>query len=894
MFAFFAATPNPCHPWRVEKFCCALRRMISDLKIFEEPHHQALEFLSVRALASGDIATAFRLSDRRCRIKPTPEPHCYVLRADAQFRMGDKRTALRDIARVIEIDPNNIVANRRMLTWSEGPSQHEAANTLIAHDRDTETLLQAMAVLRREGRAAFASARIANDKIHGWAAWQSSGAVNVMIAEECSAMTLTLSPDPSHPLAGAIGNAANFTVPVPASDRTQFVAISFEGETLVSMRTSGKVFQPAPTFGGPAVKRRSHPWHRKVVSGPLPTIIVPVFGDFDATKACIDSLLNQAPGSTRCPLIVIDDATPDPCIRGYLVKIAKEDHVILLTNERNRGFVESINRGLAEAGDGDVLLLNADTIVPSGFADRLAAAARTSADIGTVTPMSNNGEFTSFPVPNTQNRLPCFEEILAIDRVAAEVNGGRIVDIPNGIGFCLYVTRECLNAVGSLSNDYHRGYLEDVDFCLRARELGFRNVCAPSVFVGHAGSRSFGKEKRSLVVRNLAIVERKFPEYRGECAAFIALDPLRASRQAIERADPPCNHLPYLLVTGEGAVADVVYERAQNILLEGRAALILTVCRRADGAAARIENPSAASPQSIGFDLGVIDEIEALFDYLRAVKPSRIEIADPANIPIALLDGLTGLDIPYDILVADSGLLGDGDILSIGESSGSRLPTGSSSHSLERRCDVESQTASRAKYLREIAAKADRLLAPCTQAAAFAAQNFATRPLIKVEIGEGPKRGGRPTASQSTPRHESRLRLGIIPIRTGVREQLFMRNIAIGLNKYCSNSSTVVIGSTLDDLDLMHIENTFVTGFVDVSEIDDICRAYALGSLFLCVTRPLFGHPLQSSARASGLPLAYFDWSNGRCIPRSNDLLLDPVAPLAEVIGVLVKWMKAY
>jgi GT2 family glycosyltransferase len=90
------------------------------------------------------------------------------------------------------------------------------------------------------------------------------------------------------------------------------------------------------------------------------------------------------------------------------------------------------------------------------------------------------------------------------------------------------VTRACLDAVGVLSSRYDRGYLEDVDFCLRAREHGFRNVCAPSVYVGHAGSRSFGSGKRSLVVRNLAIIERRFPNYRAECAAFVALDPLRA------------------------------------------------------------------------------------------------------------------------------------------------------------------------------------------------------------------------------------------------------------------------------------------------------------------------------------------------------------------------------
>ena len=154
---------------------------------------------------------------------------------------------------------------------------------------------------------------------------------------------------------------------------------------------------------------------------------------------------------------------------------------------------------------GDVILLNSDTIVPPGFIDRLAAAAHSSADIGTVTPLSNNGEFTSFPIPNISNPLPSRKEIIRIDRIAAKANSDRIVDIPSGIGFCLYVTRACLDSVGPLSEDFGPGYLEDADFCLRAREHGFRNVCAPSVYVGHAGSKSFGKEKRSLVVRNLGV-----------------------------------------------------------------------------------------------------------------------------------------------------------------------------------------------------------------------------------------------------------------------------------------------------------------------------------------------------------------------------------------------------
>src|SRR5262249_47347250 len=152
-------------------------------------------------------------------------------------------------------------------------------------------------------------------------------------------------------------------------------------------------------------------------------------------------------------------------------------------------------------------------IVPPRFINRLAAAAHSSSDIGTVTPFSNNGEYVSFPIPNTFNPLGPYSEVARLDAIAAKVNSGKVVDIPSGIGFCLYITRACCDRVGHFADDFARGYLEDVDFCLRAREQGFRNVCAPSVYVGHAGSRSFGAEKRSLVVRNLRLIEQRFPKH---------------------------------------------------------------------------------------------------------------------------------------------------------------------------------------------------------------------------------------------------------------------------------------------------------------------------------------------------------------------------------------------
>ena len=185
--------------------------------------------------------------------------------------------------------------------------------------------------------------------------------------------------------------------------------------------------------------------------------------------------------------------------------------------------------------------------MPKGFVSRLAKAAHRTQILVRSRRCRTMAKKPAFRSPDAANPIGDIDDVLAIDAIAATVNAKRIVDIPNGTGFCLYITRECLDAVGFLSEDFYRGYLEDVDFCLHARAKGFRNVCAPSVYVGHAGSRSFGREKRTLVVRNAAVLDRRYPTYQAETAAFNFADPLAPARQAIERAMPPSGTLPRLL-----------------------------------------------------------------------------------------------------------------------------------------------------------------------------------------------------------------------------------------------------------------------------------------------------------------------------------------------------------
>ena len=806
------------------------------------------------ALKRGDLQTAYRLADRRCRIRPLPDSHCYVLRAEALHRMGDRAGAVDDLVKAIEIAPEDVTANRRMMVWGEPHQQLAAAKTLIDCEQDTSILHQAVAVLRSGGQAACATVRVREDAVEGWAAWQGDGQICVSVAGEADCVDTLLDADAAHPMSAELGNAVGFRL--PRQRGSQFISVKKDDDVLVTMRATGHDDKPRRV---PEAPTRD--------PGALVTVIVPVFADYDATRSCLESLLPQIEGDQRTCVIIVNDATPDRHIQELLDGLTQTPSLQVLTNARNLGFVGAVNRALQHAPSGDVVLLNADTIVPAAFVGRLALAARSASDIGTVTPFSNNGEFTSFPIPNRANAGGDRRAVAAIDRIAAEVNAGVIVDIPNGIGFCLYVTRACLDAVGFLSEGYYRGYLEDVDFCLRARMRGFRNVCATSVYVGHAGSRSFAEQKRSLVVRNLRVVEERFPAYRAECADFVLADPLHSARGAIERRLVGARRRGLLLVTSSGAIAEVARERSRCLLAAGLPdVLVLEIKHLPQRIVAQLRDAADVAPQSLEFPITMAGAATDLLQFLQPLQLARIELFDLAGIPRTVLDALLKLSVPHDIFLADPDIWLRRTPLEIGQQGG----------------PPPEVAASDAAFLCSVASKAGHLLVPDAQAEAVASSLALHDRITALPWPKARKVSQSPNTVQ----------LGLVPVRRCVQEHKYMRGLIAALARLRPDLEIVVVGATPDDNELMQAGRAFVTGPVMPAELDLVVGRYRLDRIVLCLTLPLFGHPMTTAVTNCALPVAYIDWSDGRCPLRNGDLPLDPPGSSAAAVARrLLSWL---
>jgi len=283
--------------------------MADDCTIFDEPHYQSLELLAAQALAAGNIAAAFKFADRRCRIPPTPEPHCYVLRGEASYNLGNKAAAIADVARALEIAPDNVVANRRMLAWADGTQQQRAALAIIRHDHSLKSVRNAAQTLHENGQRTFANVTVLKDAIEGWAVWQGEAPLEILITDGASEISEKLEADAFHPL-GEYGRAISFRVRRPKSTNPQVILLAADGGVFYSARAAGNDSPPTTPVLLP--RPRNSRQHQV-------TVIVPVYADYDATRVCLESLLAELRASGH-RAILVDDATPDPRIAEYRAK----------------------------------------------------------------------------------------------------------------------------------------------------------------------------------------------------------------------------------------------------------------------------------------------------------------------------------------------------------------------------------------------------------------------------------------------------------------------------------------------------------------------------------------------------------------------------------------------
>ncbi|MGD8530314.1 MAG: FkbM family methyltransferase [Syntrophobacterales bacterium] len=393
----------------------------------------------------------------------------------------------------------------------------------------------------------------------------------------------------------------------------------------------------------------------------LVDVIVPVYRGMAQTLSCLYSVLN-APTTTPFHLVVIDDASPEPELSAMLRCLADLHLFTLVTHSENEGFVRSANEGMRLNPDRDVLLLNSDTLVYNNWLDRLHDYAKANTDVGTVTPLSNNATICSYPVVERNNRAGLEISFSELDTLAAEINSGVEITIPTGIGFCMYIRRECMDVVGLFDEEaFGRGYGEENDFCMRATAAGWRNVLLPNVFVRHAGEISFKEEALERMDAGLEMVKRLHPTYEDIVSEYCAADKSRDARRALDLARLRRvfhgEGQTILMVTHAwgGGVEHHVMDLCDRLAKEGSRVLLLRPYSKKSMCVWGLNLPEALHLPNLSFDLP--QQFGELLEVLVTLDIGHIHVHNFAGFQhaapdvIRLVAELLGVD--YDFTIHD-------------------------------------------------------------------------------------------------------------------------------------------------------------------------------------------------------------------------------------------------
>jgi GT2 family glycosyltransferase/glycosyltransferase involved in cell wall biosynthesis len=231
--------------------------------------------------------------------------------------------------------------------------------------------------------------------------------------------------------------------------------------------------------------RRAMAWYRE--HGRPVAVVVPSFRDAERVATLVESIRKTVPrGMVR--VVVADDASGPE----HVAALRAIKGIEVVAGEQNAGFAANVNRGLRAIEDGDVVVLNSDVEARPGWLACLQYAASQEEDVGIV------GAQLLYPDGRIQ-----FGGTVR-NRDAPEWFDHRYRFKPEGwgpacqagpalavTGACMYVRREVIERVGVLDEGYPMAY-EDVDWCLRAWQAGFRVLYFPAARLVHHESVTRG------------------------------------------------------------------------------------------------------------------------------------------------------------------------------------------------------------------------------------------------------------------------------------------------------------------------------------------------------------------------------------------------------------------
>jgi len=262
-------------------------------------------------------------------------------------------------------------------------------------------------------------------------------------------------------------------------------------------------------------------------------VIIVNWNGWKDTLVCLDSLAKVKKQNIILDTIIVDNGSTNESVSEIRKKFPK---VTLLEAGKNLGFTGGNNFGIRYAlkhGADFVWLLNNDTYVDPDALSFIRAFDDPSVGIaGSKIYFAPDHEFHHDRYKTSERGkviwyaggLVDWANMYASHRGVDEVDRGqydKTIETPFVTGCSLVIRREVIDKIGFLDDKYYL-YLEDLDYCLRAKQAGYKLLYVPSSVLWHVNAGSSGRPGNPLheyyLTRNRLLLGLRYAPIRTKFA----------------------------------------------------------------------------------------------------------------------------------------------------------------------------------------------------------------------------------------------------------------------------------------------------------------------------------------------------------------------------------------
>jgi GT2 family glycosyltransferase len=250
---------------------------------------------------------------------------------------------------------------------------------------------------------------------------------------------------------------------------------------------------------------------------PLLDIVIPVYGQATLLKQCLGALSLDP----KVNVIIVDDASPN---RGEMFDLYNHpmyiNHIKVVKHDKNKGFAQTVNDGVAKGKAPLILLLNSDVILETTAIDAMILELD-DPEVGVVGALLTFPEDSRWDYPGMVQHAGMAFDVTGKPfhpRLGWRPDNPRVLQRNDKLqcvtGACLMTRRNLWNEVGGMNKIYGKGTFEDTEYCLQMKHRKLKVVYTPEAKgIHYTGASIVGAKESYPLAEN-------FLKFRQRCNPF--------------------------------------------------------------------------------------------------------------------------------------------------------------------------------------------------------------------------------------------------------------------------------------------------------------------------------------------------------------------------------------